>query len=160
MSVLDWAITAGRTAAAVAALPVHLAGQAVAAATGAATGAEQVGRAVLRVARNRRPVPGTTTHPSPVPSPPPAASATPQPPVDPATAERRAPAQAMSGDGIHRCRAADARSMTTGRTSGQGRSASAANPAHIRAWAAANGYEVARRGRMPDKVRQAYAAAH
>ncbi|MFT4010293.1 MAG: Lsr2 family protein [Nocardioidaceae bacterium] len=56
----------------------------------------------------------------------------------------------------------------TGRAGGAGRrvtsrrtrSAGEAPAAEVRAWAQANGYELADRGRVPAEVREAYAAAH
>jgi hypothetical protein len=161
MNILDRAAaTAGRTAAAVAALAARLPGEAVAAATGAATGAVQAVFAGLRAAGT-----GSASVVAPgagrrMPAPAPVAPAAQQPPADPATVRPRASARGTSSSRIQKPRAAAARSTTTGRTTRPVRRASAASPADIRAWAAANGYEVASRGRVSEKVRQAYAAAH
>ena len=160
MSIRDRAATAGRTAAAVAALPARLTGEAAAAAVGAATGAVRAVLAGLRAAGIRRPAPGANTDAGPVPAPAHAAPAAHQPPADPAAVTPRASARGVSSGRIEKPRAAAARRTTTGRTTRPVRRVSDASPAEIRAWAAANGYEVASRGRVPEKVRQAYAAAH
>ena len=156
MSIRDRAATAGRTAAAVAALPARLTGEAAA----AAAGAVQAVLAGLRAAGIRHPAPGATTEAGPVPAPAPVAPAAQQPPVDPAAVTPRASARGVSSGRIEKPRAAASRRTTTGRTTRPVRRVSDASPAEIRAWAAANGYEVASRGRVPEKVRQAYAAAH
>jgi hypothetical protein len=162
MSVIDWATTAGRTAAAAAALPARLARQAVAGAARAGSGGVQMVLAVLRGAGIRRPTAGARSHTSPAAAPPPTAAVVVvrQPPADPAAAATRAFAHGASRDGIEKPGAAQHRSIGSARTSGQGRRVGAATPADIRAWATANGYEIGSRGRVPETVRRAYAAAH
>lgn len=53
-----------------------------------------------------------------------------------------------------------ARPVSARRGRGKQASAPAASATEIRAWAAANGFEVSGRGRIPSQVKQAYDLAH
>jgi hypothetical protein len=169
MSILDRDATAGRIVAAVATLPARAALKAVAAVTGTVTAAAQAALPVLRAAgieRGPAPVAATTEAPPAAAaaqqSP---AAARPRPSARVATTRRTEQPRATAPRNTVVARTAEPpvaadRSTTAGRTTRQVSPASAASPAEIRAWAAANGYVVGNRGRMPDKVREAYAAAH
>jgi len=67
-------------------------------------------------------------------------------------AELRKALKPFLGTATTRKRAASARPS--------GRRSSAADVAAVRGWARENGYEVSERGRIPNAVREAYAAAH
>jgi hypothetical protein len=154
MTFVDRTATAARNIASLAALPVRAALELVRAATRTAA-------AVAHRVIDELHATGPQQHPSSaagdsrrVPAEPAAQQPTAAPPTTRSPLATRVPIKDQQ-----KRRAAMVRG-TSGRRTEQDGHAGAASPAVIRAWAVANGFEIGSRGRVPDKVRQAYTAAH